>query len=176
MPLLLVSFHDQGTCSFRADAATCGDVGCRHQDLAWQAVVYKHPGYPANKEAAAPGVYVPHHAAVAAAEAQIRDYLTAVAHSRICLFDSSVVRKGLAKFFEALMGGCVPASDLPLEMEDVLQDAMIVLDPTDSEQQIAAQARRARNFVFQCAAAHRRAGNASAQSSAQILCICPVAG
>ena len=116
--------------------------------MAWQAVLYKHPGYPANKEAVAPGVYVPHHAAVAAAEAQIRDYLTAVAHSRICLFDSSVVRKGLAKFFEAMMGGCVPASDLPLEMEDVLQDAMIVLDPTHSRQQIADQARHARSCVF----------------------------
>ena len=107
--------------------------------MAWQAVVYKHPGYPANEAAVAPALYMPHHAAVAAAEAQIHAYLRAISQSRVCLFDSSVVRKGLAKFFEAMMGGCVPASDLPLEMEDVLRDAMIVLDVADSEQQIAAK-------------------------------------
>ena len=104
-----------------------------------QAVQYKHPGYPANPDVLQPDAYTPHHAAVAAADAQIKDYLTAIAQSRVCLFDSSVVRKGLAKFFEAMMGSCVPASDLPLEMEEVLRDAMIVLDSSDNEQQIAAK-------------------------------------
>ena len=57
------------------------------------------------------------------------------------MFDSSIVRKGLAKYFEAMMAGCVVAADVPLEMEAVLKPAMIVLDPQDNETQIAAKVR-----------------------------------
>ena len=51
--------------------------------LAVQAHVYKHPGYQGQHEPQQPSTYVPHHAAIAPAEAQIKDYLTAIARSKV---------------------------------------------------------------------------------------------
>ena len=58
---------------------------------------------------------------------------------QVCMFDSSIVRKGLAKYFEAMMGGCVVAADVPLEMEAVVRPAMIVLEQKDDMATIVAK-------------------------------------
>ncbi|ORY23343.1 hypothetical protein BCR33DRAFT_135266 [Rhizoclosmatium globosum] len=47
--------------------------------------------------------------------------------TQICMFDSSIVRKAIRKYHEAFMSGCVVASDIPIEMEDMFRDVVIPL-------------------------------------------------
>lgn len=102
---------------------------------------HKHPGYNAGPNGKRPveGAqdYAMHAAAIQPLEEQFATYFESLARSRVCMFDSSIVRKGIAKYFEAMMAGCVVAADLPFEMEELLRDAMVVLEADDSPQAIA---------------------------------------
>eukprot|EP00276_Gloeochaete_wittrockiana_P002406 CAMPEP_0184671896 /NCGR_PEP_ID=MMETSP0308-20130426/85777_1 /TAXON_ID=38269 /ORGANISM="Gloeochaete witrockiana, Strain SAG 46.84" /LENGTH=522 /DNA_ID=CAMNT_0027119117 /DNA_START=107 /DNA_END=1675 /DNA_ORIENTATION=+ len=62
-----------------------------------------------------------------------REYHFKMAHSKICVFDSSVERKAMRKFFEAFLSGCVVASDLPYELEEELRDVVIQLHVNDTD-------------------------------------------
>ena len=66
-----------------------------------------------------------------------QDYVQALQHSKICIFDSSIVKKAIRKFMEAFMSGCVVASDLPHEMRDLIKDNIIELDEADNATIIA---------------------------------------
>lgn len=55
-------------------------------------------------------------------------YWKLISRAKICIFDSSQVRKSIRKFMEALMVGCVVASDLPFEMEELYRDVVIQID------------------------------------------------
>ena len=69
---------------------------------------------------------------------QYQDYANSLKHASICIFDSSIVRKMIRKFSEALMAGCVVASDLPHEMWSELEESIITLPHNGSPQEIAA--------------------------------------
>mmetsp|Transcript_24596 Transcript_24596/g.40493 ORF Transcript_24596/g.40493 Transcript_24596/m.40493 type:complete len:503 (-) Transcript_24596:219-1727(-) len=68
-----------------------------------------------------------------------KDYFHKMAHSKICIFDSTVERQAVRKFFEAFLVGCVVASDLPFEMEEEFRDVIIQLDAADSDKAIQAK-------------------------------------
>ena len=36
------------------------------------------------------------------------------------MFDSTIIRKSIAKFYEPFLTGCVVASDIPVEMEELV--------------------------------------------------------
>lgn len=103
-------------------------------------VHYEHPGWNVSaSDMVPPDSYVPHAAAISPLEQQFEAYYAAIRHSKICMFDSSIVHKSIAKYFEAMMSGCVVAADLPLEMQNVLSQAMVILDQQDSPAVIAAK-------------------------------------
>jgi hypothetical protein len=47
--------------------------------------------------------------------------------TKICIFDTSFVKKAIRKFQEALSSGCVIASDMPFEMQELLNGVIIEL-------------------------------------------------
>ena len=101
-------------------------------------VQHQHPGYSLSQASGEmPTEYLAHAPRIQPIEKQFETYFAALQQSKICMFDSSIIRKGIAKYFEALMSGCVVAADLPYEMEDILSEAMIVLQPDDTAQDIA---------------------------------------
>lgn len=55
-------------------------------------------------------------------------YALSMAKSKICIFDSSVLKIGLRKYAEALASGCVIAADLPYDYEGLLDDLVIPLN------------------------------------------------
>lgn len=63
-------------------------------------------------------------------------YAKIISSAKICILDSTVTRKTEGKFMDALMSGCVIASDLPFEMEEILKDVIIVLDKSFSPAKI----------------------------------------
>lgn len=96
--------------------------------------IIQHPGYMVSNNSIAlpPSYYINSYNRSSPELREIsnfqKDYAKTLSSSRICMFDSSVVRKNIRKFMEALMAGCVPASDLPFEMEEILRDVVIKLD------------------------------------------------
>lgn len=54
-------------------------------------------------------------------------FVITLTYYKICVFDSSVERKIIRKYMEALLSGCVVAADLPLELHNELKEVMIVL-------------------------------------------------
>ena len=63
--------------------------------------------------------YLPDAPLVANATANYRLFVSRLQESKVCMFDSTVIRKSIAKFYEAFLAGCVVASDLPYEMEEL---------------------------------------------------------
>ena len=66
-----------------------------------------------------------------------QEYTKALSRSKVCIFDSSIVKKAIRKFMEAFMAGCVVASDLPHEMGDLIKNSIIELDAADNTTVIA---------------------------------------
>ena len=102
-------------------------------------VVYQHPGYwPFQAESrTGPEHYIPDAPDVQAATEKYKHFIEHMQHSKICMFDSTILRKGIAKFYEAFLAGCVVASDLPDEFGTLFEDAIIVLDTSASEREVA---------------------------------------
>ena len=63
--------------------------------------------------------YLPDAPLVANATANYKLFVSRLQESKVCMFDSTVIRKSIAKFYEAFLAGCVVASDLPYEMEEL---------------------------------------------------------
>ncbi|KAI9353720.1 hypothetical protein BDR26DRAFT_814962 [Obelidium mucronatum] len=82
------------------------------------------------------GVIDPHDPDVAHHRKNQQDWARVLATTQICVFDSSIVRKAVRKFQESFMSGCVVASDIPLEMEDLFKDVVIPLNVKMSVDQI----------------------------------------
>ena len=101
--------------------------------------VYEHPGYwPFSHNASRPSAtYIPDAPMVQAASDSYRSFITRMQHSKICMFDGTIIRKSIAKFYEAFLAGCVVASDLPDEMQELLKDNMIVIDARATIEEVA---------------------------------------
>lgn len=102
--------------------------------------VYEHPGYwPFEGDAGSrpSSTYIPDAPVIQAATDSYKSFITRMQHSKICMFDSTIIRKSIAKFYEAFLAGCVVASDLPDEMQELFKDAIIVLDPRATQLEIA---------------------------------------
>ena len=53
-------------------------------------------------------------------------FITRMQESRVCMFDSTVIHKSIAKYYEAFMAGCVVAADLPFEMEELYRHVLLL--------------------------------------------------
>ena len=82
--------------------------------------------------------YVPDAPIVQRATDTYKTFITRLQHTKVCMFDSTIIRKSIAKFYESFLAGCVVASDLPFEMEDLYKDAIIVLPQNATQDQVAA--------------------------------------
>ena len=109
------------------------------------AIHYKHPGYnmPYNSSVIPPSTYNRSNPAIQHSIENQIIYAGVLAKTKICIFDSSVVRKLVRKFIEAFMVGCVVASDLPFEMEEVFRDVVIRIDSRLPEKKIGELIQRA---------------------------------
>ena len=67
-----------------------------------------------------------------------KTFVTRLQHTKVCMFDSTIIRKSIAKFYESFLAGCVVASDLPYEMEELYSDVIIVLPQNATQEQVAA--------------------------------------
>ena len=81
--------------------------------------------------------YKPDAPLIQSATSTYNAFVKRLQQSRICMFDSSIIRKSIAKFYESFLAGCVVASDLPFEMEELYRDAIIVLPQDASEKHVA---------------------------------------
>ena len=101
--------------------------------------VYEHPGYwPFASGDTRPSMtYTPDAPVIKAATDSYKSFITRLQHSKICMFDSTIIRKSIAKFYEAFLSGCVVASDLPDEMQELFEGAIIVLEQDASHEQVA---------------------------------------
>ena len=81
--------------------------------------------------------YKPASPLIQSATATYEAFVTRLQQSKICMFDSSIIRKSIAKFYESFLAGCVVASDLPFEMEELYRDVIIVLPQDASEEHVA---------------------------------------
>ena len=68
-----------------------------------------------------PADYLPDAPLVANATANYKLFVSRLQESKVCMFDSTIIRKSIAKFYEAFLAGCVVASDLPYEMEELFR-------------------------------------------------------
>ena len=82
--------------------------------------------------------YVPDSPDVHEASATYKAFVSRLQQTKVCMFDSSIIRKSIAKFYESFLAGCVVASDLPFEMEELYKQAIIVLPPDASRERVAA--------------------------------------
>ncbi|GHJ89456.1 hypothetical protein NliqN6_5858 [Naganishia liquefaciens] len=107
---------------------------------------YQHPGYTIWEMPSAyedPMVtYEQHHPAYQHHEALREDFAKHMREAKICVFDSSLERKMIRKYAQALLAGCVVAGDIPTESEDVLSEFIIDLKPTWNIDQINAELAR----------------------------------
>lgn len=95
----------------------------------------KHPGYAFTytQTSSPPMQYSRRNTEIQVSVNQQEKYADLLRKSVICIFDSSIVRKSIRKFMESLMSGCVIASDLPFEMEEVFRDIIIPLQSNYTE-------------------------------------------
>ena len=103
-----------------------------------KANIYEHPGYnflPNNVDEI-PKVYIRNSAFLRNHRQQQIDYANAMKDSKICIFDSSIMKKAIRKFMEASLAGCVVASDIPLDLYPDLSKFIIELDASQSEEEI----------------------------------------
>jgi hypothetical protein len=70
------------------------------------------------------------HASYAPHRALREDFARGMRQAQICVFDSSLERKLIRKYAQALLSGCVIASDLPTEHEEAMGEFVIRLEPT----------------------------------------------
>ncbi|KAJ3070916.1 hypothetical protein HDU98_006052 [Podochytrium sp. JEL0797] len=100
------------------------------------AKVYEHVGYvlDAGKKLAGPqwgggevGLFDAMDPDVAHHRKNQKAWSKVLATTQICVFDASIVKKAIRKFQESFLSGCVVASDVPYEMQDVFKDVMIPL-------------------------------------------------
>ena len=68
-----------------------------------------------------PADYLPDAPLVANATTNYKLFVSRLQESKVCMFDSTIIRKSIAKFYEAFLAGCVVASDLPYEMEELFR-------------------------------------------------------
>ena len=73
-----------------------------------------------------PADYLPDAPLVANATASYKLFVNRLQESKICMFDSTIIRKSIAQFYEAFLAGCVVASDLPYEMEELFRCCQIL--------------------------------------------------
>lgn len=90
------------------------------QSLLHNTSIFQHPGYSYTAKAndstpLGDRHYVLNGPITAPHRAQQLYYASALSNASICLFDSSVVRKAIRKFYEAALSGCVIAADIPLD-------------------------------------------------------------
>ena len=101
---------------------------------------HRHPGYrlsiPRRAKRKPLKTYTKGHEFYAAHEAIREDLARGMRESKICLFDSSVEKKMIRKYAQALLSGCVIAADLPTEQEEALSDFIIQLEPEWSMERI----------------------------------------
>ncbi|KAI9346021.1 hypothetical protein DFJ73DRAFT_960679 [Zopfochytrium polystomum] len=97
--------------------------------------IFSHQGYfgdekvePTNSSLLTlpPGSVDPTDPALAHIHARYAVYAAALRNTRICVFDSSKIHKAIRKFHEAMLSGCVVASDMPDEMEDEVFRGVII--------------------------------------------------
>ncbi|BEI83334.1 hypothetical protein CcaverHIS002_0312020 [Cutaneotrichosporon cavernicola] len=67
------------------------------------------------------------------------DFARGMRTAQICVFDSSLERKLIRKYAQALLSGCVIASDLPTEHEEAMMGLVIRLEPTWDIERIEAE-------------------------------------
>lgn len=97
--------------------------------------VYTHPGYHMLGKGRnaqlpePPPAYTPsmHATFVPQAMAQARAYAQAMEATQLCVFDGTVTRKEVKKYFEAMRAGCAVGADLPLGVWSELRPAMVEL-------------------------------------------------
>ena len=100
--------------------------------------VKNHPGYDVpHNSSVTPEDYNPKSMLTVVHRKQQSKYAYTLGTSRICIFDSSIIRKMIRKFVESAMSGCVIASDMPLEMWAELKPFMIELPHNSTALQIA---------------------------------------
>ncbi len=95
---------------------------------------HPHPGYgvsSADEYKQKPlETYEMGHASYAPHRALREDFARGMRQAQICVFDSSLERKLIRKYAQALLSGCVIASDLPTEHEEAMGEFVIRLEPT----------------------------------------------
>ncbi|ORY31196.1 hypothetical protein BCR33DRAFT_551353 [Rhizoclosmatium globosum] len=99
------------------------------------AEVYEHVGNTLNKPTKKTipgqqleiGIFNPNDPVISHHRKNQQNWANVLATTQICVFDSSIVRKAIRKFQESFLSGCVVASDIPLEMEDIFRDVVIPL-------------------------------------------------
>jgi hypothetical protein len=57
-----------------------------------------------------------------------KEFGKAMRESWICIFDSSIIRKTIRKYMEAMLSGCAIAGDIPFDFPDEYKDIIIPLD------------------------------------------------
>lgn len=70
------------------------------------------------------------HASYSRHRALREDFAKGMRQAQICLFDSSLERKLIRKYAQAMLSGCVIASDLPTEHEEAMEAFTIRLHPS----------------------------------------------
>lgn len=67
------------------------------------------------------------------------DFARGMRTAQICVFDSSLERKLIRKYAQALLSGCVIAADLPTEHEEAMSSFVIPLEPAWGIERIEAE-------------------------------------
>lgn len=70
------------------------------------------------------------------------DFGRGMREAQICVFDSSLERKLIRKYAQAMLSGCVLATDLPTEHEEALSKFTIPLEPSWDIEQIERQVQK----------------------------------
>lgn len=72
-----------------------------------------------------------------------REWAKGMRETKICVFDSSSERKTIRKFNEAFLSGCVVASDIPTEFEELFSNVIIKLNASMTAEEIDSVLRQA---------------------------------
>jgi len=92
------------------------------------------------------------------------NFLGEMANTKLCVFDSSVARKSIRKYYEAMVAGCVIVADVPMDSFDEVGRNMIQIPHTlrsrekfvqavklalgKGDQELQSMAQRARNVAL----------------------------
>ncbi|KAL1413682.1 hypothetical protein Q8F55_001461 [Vanrija albida] len=104
---------------------------------------HQHPGYtvgiPESARTTPLETYQLGHETYKTHRALRADFGRGMREAQICVFDSSLERKMIRKYAQAMLSGCVLATDLPTEHEEALSKFTIPLEPSWSIDQIERQ-------------------------------------